>query len=493
MITLNKYGNSWNRLVSSIAGLSTDVKPIDTIEGMSITNGSIFTEIDTNDIYCFDSENGLWYNSNTVPQLTNKRTLNVLAKETITAGDTIYTIDQPSVFIDNEAGTGDLVHYSSITEDDKFIAICGGTTNANSFVRIYYINNDMSLTLVNTISGWDGIPYSVDFSHDNKHLLVTGTFTGKAKWYSFDSTTGSATFKTNLYANTGTTALDGTIYVGIISHKDKYITLCGDYTGEAKFYRIDGDTITFLSNFYLDNNGTVLNAMSVVGQFNYDDSLICLGGWFTGRAKLYSVGINGTLKYLQDLKADSGTTVLDNYINYAKFDSKGKYLAICGLFTGIAKLYSINNNVATYSANFKADNAGTVLSGEAYYIDFAPNDNEVILCGKFTGKAKLYTIDANRVLFMNNLQADVAGDAITSDCTSVNFMTNKNNCFLTGYFNEDMKSYKLETWAYSAYGGLMTIETTGDVVNGARIGYATKDIANGSKGTVVIIASAMVT
>ena len=93
---------------------------------------------------------------------------------------------------------------------------------------------------------------------------------------------------------------------------------------------------------------------------------------------------------------------------------------------------------------------------------------------------------------MNNLQANAIGDAITSDCTSVNFMTNKNNCFLTGYFNEDMKSYRLETWAYAAQGGLMTIGTTGGVVKGARLGYTTKDITNDNEGQVITIGAALV-
>jgi len=491
MITLLKRGDSYNTLVSEISGLSTEEKPVDKISGIEIVNGSKFTEIDTGDVYLFDAENKLWYSPDTVPTITNKRTLNVLAKEDIKVGDTVYVIDQPAVFVNNEAGTGDLVHYSSITEDDKFIAICGGTTNANSFVRIYYINDNLSWTLVKTISGWDGIPYSVDFSHDEKHLLITGTFTGKAKWYSFNVNTGETIFKTNLYSDINNGALDGTIYIGTISHTDKYITLCGDFTGEAKFYSINGDTITYLTDFYLDNNKTALNAMSVIGQFNYNDTLLCLGGWFTGKAKLYSIGINGALTYLQDLKADIGSTVLSDYVNYAKFDSKGRKLVICGLFTGIAKAYTIENNVATYLADFKADTSGTVLSGEAYYIDFSPNDNEVILCGKFSGKAKLYTIDAQYIVYINDLLADSVGTAITSDCTSINFMTNKNIAFLTGYYNEDLKMYKLETWAYSAFDGVLTVGSTGEVINGARIGYVTKEINNGDEGQATIIASVM--
>lgn len=62
MITLNgirEFGS--NRNVLDIVGLSTDVKPTNEIEGMSITNGSTFTTIDTANIFMFDEENSTWY------------------------------------------------------------------------------------------------------------------------------------------------------------------------------------------------------------------------------------------------------------------------------------------------------------------------------------------------------------------------------------------------------------------------------------------------
>lgn len=66
MITLNNITNG-NRAVLHIAGLSTDEKPIDEIEGAHITNGSIFRCVDTGDMFVFDYENKewcLWTNQN---------------------------------------------------------------------------------------------------------------------------------------------------------------------------------------------------------------------------------------------------------------------------------------------------------------------------------------------------------------------------------------------------------------------------------------------
>lgn len=61
MITLNGYGRVTNRLVCSICGLSSDVKPTDKIEGISIENGSTFLEMDTGKAFIFDKENKKWY------------------------------------------------------------------------------------------------------------------------------------------------------------------------------------------------------------------------------------------------------------------------------------------------------------------------------------------------------------------------------------------------------------------------------------------------
>lgn len=66
MITLVKYGalsgsEKYNVNVMSIDGLSTDTKPTNKIDGMTIPNGSIYTEIDTGTTYMYDSANVTWY------------------------------------------------------------------------------------------------------------------------------------------------------------------------------------------------------------------------------------------------------------------------------------------------------------------------------------------------------------------------------------------------------------------------------------------------
>lgn len=60
MVTLSKIGDEYNRKLLTIAGLSTDVKPIGNIEGIAITNGSIFKEIDTGAGYLYNAETNEW-------------------------------------------------------------------------------------------------------------------------------------------------------------------------------------------------------------------------------------------------------------------------------------------------------------------------------------------------------------------------------------------------------------------------------------------------
>ena len=44
----------------SLCGLSTDTKPTNTFQGKKIVNGSTFLEVDTQNVYFYDEENGTW-------------------------------------------------------------------------------------------------------------------------------------------------------------------------------------------------------------------------------------------------------------------------------------------------------------------------------------------------------------------------------------------------------------------------------------------------
>lgn len=60
MITLKKYGKTYNMAPLELSGLSTDNKPINNYQTYTIVNGSIFEEIDTGNTYKYDAENDTW-------------------------------------------------------------------------------------------------------------------------------------------------------------------------------------------------------------------------------------------------------------------------------------------------------------------------------------------------------------------------------------------------------------------------------------------------
>ncbi len=55
-----KRGNNYNIPIMEIYGLSTDEKPLKDESGMDIPNGSYYLEIDTLNLYFFNSETKQW-------------------------------------------------------------------------------------------------------------------------------------------------------------------------------------------------------------------------------------------------------------------------------------------------------------------------------------------------------------------------------------------------------------------------------------------------
>lgn len=57
MVTFTK--NTQENILS-FKGLSTDIKPVETFQGLEIPNGSSFLEIDTQNMVFYDAENKTW-------------------------------------------------------------------------------------------------------------------------------------------------------------------------------------------------------------------------------------------------------------------------------------------------------------------------------------------------------------------------------------------------------------------------------------------------
>ena len=60
MVTLRKYGEKYNVTFCQFCGLSSDVKPVDKWQNLTIANGSEFIEMDTGITYKYDADNQEW-------------------------------------------------------------------------------------------------------------------------------------------------------------------------------------------------------------------------------------------------------------------------------------------------------------------------------------------------------------------------------------------------------------------------------------------------
>ena len=60
MVSLTQYGSMISNGVLVIDGLSTDTKPLVTVDNAPIKNGSVFYEMDTQNVFKYDEENRQW-------------------------------------------------------------------------------------------------------------------------------------------------------------------------------------------------------------------------------------------------------------------------------------------------------------------------------------------------------------------------------------------------------------------------------------------------
>lgn len=103
MVTLNRYTQyGANRNILEITGLSSDEKPVESIESKVITNGSIFEELDTGKIFKYDEENKRWHS-----QKSSASSDNSLYKEEIIVnenGDIEIVSMTPTIKVDMKTG-----------------------------------------------------------------------------------------------------------------------------------------------------------------------------------------------------------------------------------------------------------------------------------------------------------------------------------------------------------------------------------------------------
>lgn len=61
VVTLNSYNGKSNANLCELVGKSTDSKPIGTIDGIKLVNGSTFLEMDTGNVFMYSEDDSTWY------------------------------------------------------------------------------------------------------------------------------------------------------------------------------------------------------------------------------------------------------------------------------------------------------------------------------------------------------------------------------------------------------------------------------------------------
>lgn len=299
----------------------------------------------------------------------------------------------------------------------------------------------------------DNLAEAVALSPDGSLLVVAGRFTGRAKTYLM---TGQyPNFISDIYADTGTTPLSSHVYTATFSPDGSLLVLGGLFAGYAKLYYVSNNRLTFISNIYSEITGTVpLDGSVITASFSPNGSLLILGGWFTGYAKVYSV-LGTSITFVSNISLSGyvgasafspdgsllvlggaftnycriyqvvGTTVtskdtprasasmppvyLNDTVSDVAFSPNGATLVIGGSFTGRAKVYSISGTTSTYVRNIYADGGTTALDGAPEAIVFSPNGAALLLVGSFSGHAAVYAVSGTVVTFVRNLSMSSIG------------------------------------------------------------------------------------
>jgi WD40 repeat protein len=361
----------------------------------------------------------------------------------------IYSVSGTTVtFVSNiyaDAGTTALsstLHALAFSSDGTKLVLGGAFTGR---AKIYSVSGT-NVTFVSNIYSDAGTTalsntvYALAFSPNGNSLVLGGEFTNRAKIYTVSGTT--VTFVSDIYANAGTTTFTSAIRCFLFSSDGTKLVLGGVFSGNAKIYSVSGTTLTYVSDIYADAGTTTLTSGVNAMAFSFNGNNLIIGGQFTRRLKIYSVS-GTTVTYLNDIYADSGTTLLDNIMYSASFSSDGTKLVVGGDFEGRSKIYSVSGTNVTFISDIYADNTNTVLSSIVYSVAFSSDGTKLVLGGAFTGRAKIYSVSGTTVTYVSDIYADAGTTALSGAVNAVAFSPNGNNLVLGGQFTGRAKIYSV--------------------------------------------------
>lgn len=224
---------------------------------------------------------------------------------------------------------------------------------------------------------------AVDYS-PNTGIVAGGLFEGYA-----NIITGQSS-KKNIYADNSETALDGECNTVEFSPDNTLLAIGGNFTGKAKIYSVSGTNVTYISDIFKDAGSTAFTSRVSCVKFSPDGSLlvVCSGN----DAYLYSV--NGTEVTYQSTIIQYGNTA-----RIAKFSPDGSLLVVCGGW--LAKVYSVSGNTVTLIGDIPVDENGSAIENNVYGVAFS-NDGTLFAMGGGTINnlfTKLYSVNGNTITY----------------------------------------------------------------------------------------------
>ena len=435
-------------------------------------------------------------------EITHKKSVEVIAQNQITVGDTVYTIgkDKSPVLRDNNGMPNTSATYAAAFSPDGSLLVIGGAFAYRA--KIYRVNGSQ-LTYINAIYAdthytiLDAAVSAVTFSPDGKLLVLGGQFSGYAKVYSVNGE--KITYLRDI--KRGSTAPNSSVNAVTFSPDGTLLVLGGNFTGRAFACSVSGTQFTYLGDLYADSGTTALSAGCYCAAFSPDGTLLVLGGNFSGMAKVYSV--TGTsIAYLSNIYANAGTTALNKAVRDIAFAPNGALLVLTGDFTRYAKAYTVDGGTITYLGDIYANAGTTALSNPGQCATFSPDGTLLILGGQFTGRGKYYSVDGTQYTYLGDIYADAGTTALNAGVNIAAFSPNGMLLVLGGAFAGYAKSYQVDmvatppikyvpankdsAYAIDTYQLPLSATYIGSVLP-IGIGYATAAAAEGEEATVEII------
>ena len=224
----------------------------------------------------------------------------------------------------------------------------------------------------------------------------------------------AATHVGDIYADADGTALSSSANHAVFSPDGSLLVLGGYFTGGAKLYTVSGATITYVSDLTSELPGNVTAVTTV--DLSPDGALLVIGAIVRySRHCVYLLSLSNTgATYIGEVYADAAGTLFYKDIHSAAFSPDGSLLVLGGRFAGYAKLYSVAGTTVTYVSDIYADESATALDGTCNYATFSPDGGLLILGGSFTGQNKLYSVVGTTVTYVEDIYISESGEYVNA-------------------------------------------------------------------------------